>query len=210
MTGEPTLVVNVSLTGAERDYDIRVDLFDRPFRLLRIGTGGDIAAAERLVRTWGREASAIAVTGVREARAAGLYDGELASIERVKRATEAVPVTDGHALDDVLQEWAVRHVQTELSDKSKEVFTLELEHLPAPRAPDRLAHTLQMQLKLAQMNIGEAKQVDIIEVIPELSYPLDALKSIADSTLAQRGESANLRIPVEHALAILRETPGRV
>jgi predicted amino acid dehydrogenase len=113
-TTEPTLVVNVSLTGADRDYDVQVQLFDRPFRLLRIGTGGDIDAAEDLVRRWGAEADAIAVTGVREARAAGLYDGELASIERVKRATDAVPVTDGHALDDVLQEWAVRHVQAEL------------------------------------------------------------------------------------------------
>ena len=35
-------------------------------------------------------------------------------IERVKRATTAVPVTDGHALRDVLQEWAIRHVQTEM------------------------------------------------------------------------------------------------
>ena len=44
MTGQPTLVVNVSLTGAERDYDVHVHLFDRPFRLLRVGTRGDIVA----------------------------------------------------------------------------------------------------------------------------------------------------------------------
>ena len=113
-SGQPTLVVNVSLTGADRDYDVRVTLFDRPFRLVRLGTGGDIAAAEELVRRWGSEAAAIAVTGVREARAVGLYGGEPASIERVKKATDAVPVTDGHALDDVLQEWAVRHVQADL------------------------------------------------------------------------------------------------
>src|SRR3546814_15304436 len=60
------------------------------------------------------QAAAIAVSGLREARATGLYDGELTAIERVVRATEAVPVTDGHALLGVLQDWAVRRVQTEM------------------------------------------------------------------------------------------------
>jgi predicted amino acid dehydrogenase len=110
----PSLVVNISLTGSERDYDVEVTLFDRPFRILRIGTNGDVDVARKLVRTWGAEASAIAVTGAREARASGLYDGELAAIEKVMAATDAVPVTDGHALTDVLQEWAVRSVQGEL------------------------------------------------------------------------------------------------
>lgn len=111
---EPLVVVNVSLTGPDRDFDEQVTLFERPFRIVRIGTTGDIAAAEELVRSWGASASAIAVTGMREARAAGLYDGDLAAIDRVTRATDAVPVTDGHALRDVLQEWAIRHVQTEM------------------------------------------------------------------------------------------------
>jgi predicted amino acid dehydrogenase len=109
-----TLVVNVSLTGSDRDYDEHVCFLQHDFRIVRMGTNGDIAAAEELVRKWADEAAAIAVTGIREARAAGLYDGELRAIERVSRATTAVPVTAGHALRDVLQEWAIRHVQTEL------------------------------------------------------------------------------------------------
>ena len=40
------LVVNVSLTGSDRDYDEQVTFLDRPFRLLRIGTDGDVDAAE--------------------------------------------------------------------------------------------------------------------------------------------------------------------
>ncbi len=110
----PELVVNVSLTGSDRDYDEHVTFLHHDFRIVRVGTNGDVAAAEELVRKWAEEASAIAVTGIREARAAGLYDGELEAIEQVKRATTAVPVVDGHALRDVLQEWAIRHVQTEM------------------------------------------------------------------------------------------------
>src|SRR5450631_2510750 len=110
----PILIVHVSLTGSDRDYDEHVTFLHHEFRIVRMGTNGDVAAAEALVRKWAGEAAAIAVTGIREARAAGLYDGELEAIERVKRATTAVPVTDGHALRDVLQEWAIRHVQTEM------------------------------------------------------------------------------------------------
>ena len=111
----PTLVVaNVSLTGPERDYDETVTFLDRSFRLVRVGTSGDVAAAETLVGSWAPQADAIAVTGIREARAAGLYDGELDAVEKVKQATTDVPVCDGHGLRDVLQEWALRHVQTEM------------------------------------------------------------------------------------------------
>ncbi len=113
-TTDPTLIVHVSLTGSERDFDEYVTFLHHDFRIVRMGTNGDVVAAEALVRKWADEAAAIAVSGIREARAAGLYDGELEAIEQVKRATSAVPVTDGHALQDVLQEWAIRHVQTEM------------------------------------------------------------------------------------------------
>ena len=111
---EPAVVVNVSLKSAEGDYDEHVRFLHRDFRLVRVGTGGDVPAAEALVRQWATRADAIAVTGIREAQAAGLYDGDLAAIERVRAATTEVPVTDGHELLEVLQEWAVRHVQTEM------------------------------------------------------------------------------------------------
>jgi predicted amino acid dehydrogenase len=107
------LVVNVSLTGSERDYDARVTFLDRRYRIVRQGTDGDVEAARNLVRRWKRRADAIAVTGVREARAAGLYDGDLDAVEKVRAAAgDEVATTDGHALHDVLQEWAVRHLRT--------------------------------------------------------------------------------------------------
>ena len=63
------VVVNVCLTGSDRDYDQRVTFLHKKFRVIRIGTDGDVAAAEELVRTWADKAAAIAVTGFREARA---------------------------------------------------------------------------------------------------------------------------------------------
>ncbi|MCB0897121.1 MAG: dehydrogenase, partial [Nocardioidaceae bacterium] len=76
-------VVNVSLTGPERDYDTVVDFLHHTFRLVRVGTSGDVEAARELVGSWASEADAIAITGVREARAVGLYDGELDAIDSI-------------------------------------------------------------------------------------------------------------------------------
>ncbi|MBV8349042.1 MAG: dehydrogenase [Mycolicibacterium sp.] len=112
-TSPEFIVVNVSLTGPERDYDEIVTFLDHTFRIVRIGTSGDVDAARALVSSWDTRADAIAVTGVREARAVGLYDGELDAIDSIKQATTEVPVTDGQALGDVLQEWAIRHLQAE-------------------------------------------------------------------------------------------------
>jgi hypothetical protein len=47
MSATPTaLVVNVSLTEPDRDYDEKVTFLDRDYRILRLGTGGDVDAAE--------------------------------------------------------------------------------------------------------------------------------------------------------------------
>jgi predicted amino acid dehydrogenase len=108
---KPAVIVNVSLASSERDYDEHVTFLEQEFHLRRIGTDGNVAAAEELVRTWAEDADVLAVTGIREARVAGLYDGDLEAVNRVKRATRMVPVTDGHALREVLQDWSIRHVQ---------------------------------------------------------------------------------------------------
>jgi predicted amino acid dehydrogenase len=110
----PLVVVHVSLLGPERDYDEAVTFLDRPFRIVRAGTNGDVRAAESLVERWSGRAAAIAVTGVHEAQVLGLYDGDPELLERIRRTHTTVPVTDGIALRNVLQEWAIRHVQTEM------------------------------------------------------------------------------------------------
>src|SRR6478735_10427525 len=110
----PKTVLNVSLGRSDRDYDAHVTFLHHDFRIVRLGTGGDVNVASELIRKWVEYADAIAVTGVREARVAGLYDGELDAIDRLKEEAESVPVTDGLRLGDVLQEWAIRHVQTEM------------------------------------------------------------------------------------------------
>ncbi len=108
------VVVNVTMQGNEWDYDEKVTFAGRNFRLVRVGTKGDLQAAEDLVWKWSLKADAIAVTGIREAQAAGLFHGNPGEIRKVKGTTKRVPICDGAALADVLQEWAIRRVHNEM------------------------------------------------------------------------------------------------
>lgn len=115
MTARAPVVLEVSLTGPEQDHDTRVSFLGQRFRIVRRGTSGDVDAARELVRQWAPTARAVALTGVREAQVAGLYRGP-AEAARTRIAAEAgsTPVTEGDQLLEVLQEWAVRRVDTEL------------------------------------------------------------------------------------------------
>jgi hypothetical protein len=114
MTRTAPLVVNVSLMGPERDHDTWVTFLGKRYRIVRRGVGGDVDAACDLARDWAPQAAAMAVTGVREAQATGLYAGQLRALRRIMAEAGSTPVTDGSQLLEVLQEWAVRRVDTEM------------------------------------------------------------------------------------------------
>jgi len=111
---EARTIVNVSFQGDEWDYDERVSLGGHDFRIVRVGTRGDAAAAGDLVWRWSFDADAIAVSGIREARAAGHLTGPIEDLERIKGATTRVPVRDDALLADIFQEWAIRRVEAEM------------------------------------------------------------------------------------------------
>ena len=107
-------VVNVSFQADDWDYDERVSLAGHRFRLIRVGTSGDAEDAQDLVRRWAEDADAIAVSGVREARAAGHDAGRPEDLLRIKDSTNLVPVRDDTLLADIFQEWAVRRIEAEM------------------------------------------------------------------------------------------------
>jgi predicted amino acid dehydrogenase len=112
--GKRLTVVNITLQSDDWDYDEEVTLGGQDYRLIRIGTSGDIDRAEDLAWKWSLKCDAIAVTGAREAKARGLFSGNPAEIAAVRNTTTRVPVRTGGMLADVLQEWAIRRVQTEM------------------------------------------------------------------------------------------------
>lgn len=139
MAGRTPVVVNVSLMGPEWDHDTTVSFLGTRFRIVRRGTAGDVAAACDLVREWAPRAAAIAVTGFREAEVTGLYTGNLRARRRVMAEAGGTPVTDGTQLSEVLQEWAVRRVGTEMPGYFTNARTVVL----GGRHHDRAVRTLR-------------------------------------------------------------------
>lgn len=115
MTTTTPVVLDISLSGPERDHDTRVTFMGQRFRIVRRGTSGDVEAACALVHEWAPRARAVAVTGIREAQATGRYAGSAKDARRrIASGAGSLPVTEGGRLLEVLQEWAVRRVDTEL------------------------------------------------------------------------------------------------
>lgn len=107
------IAVNVTFQGDEWDYDERATLAGHRFRLVRVGSNGSVDDAKGHVERWSAEADAIAVSGVREARAAGRDAVGIDKLQQVA-GTANVPVRDDSMLTDILQEWAIRRVEAEM------------------------------------------------------------------------------------------------
>ncbi len=190
----PAIIVNVSLASEERDYDTVVTFLEHDFRIIRLGTNGDVAAAEKLVTTWADQAAAIAVTGIREARAAGLYDGDLEAVERVRRSTTAVPVADGHDLRDVLQEWAIRHVQTEMPgyfNNARVLVLGGLNHARTTRILREYTENLEFADPLLRMDVPSRLQsIPMLGLAADIGlWPIHHLPGIIKSQIKAPGAS---------------------
>jgi predicted amino acid dehydrogenase len=109
-----SVVVNISLSGPERDYDESVEFLGRAFRIVRMGTGGSVKRAEEQLRTWSGQAAAIGISGVHDAEVAGTLKGNPAKLRKAAEETTGAVVTDGHRLRNVLQEWTIRHLAGEM------------------------------------------------------------------------------------------------
>lgn len=120
------VIVNISLAGPELDYDKQATFLGETFRLVRVGTSGDVDLAVATIVRWRGRASAFALSGVREARALGLLTEDDDVMGRLRSACGDVPVTDGEMLTDVLQEWAIRSLQAELPGYFTNARTLVL------------------------------------------------------------------------------------
>ncbi len=155
-TAQRATVVNVSLSSSQRDYDTEVTFLNRPFRIVRVGSDGDLDAAAELLVSWADTADAIALTGLREAQALGLYNGDPDGIDQVRGATSAVPVVDGRTLYDVLQEWAIRRVEQEMPgyfSNARTVVLGGLNHDRTTRVLKEFTQNLQFADPLLRLDV---------------------------------------------------------
>jgi predicted amino acid dehydrogenase len=107
-------VVSISLGSASQDFDIKVRLLGQNIRVRRIGCDGSAKKAVTQLKTWESRCDAIALGVLRDQYKTGSQRYIEQDSQALKSVVSRIPVTTGAQTQDVLQEWAVRHVQAQL------------------------------------------------------------------------------------------------
>ena len=118
-------VVSVSQGSSEYDYELETTFLEQPFRIIRVGTDGNLERAEAVLDSVCGEADAIGLSMIHDHYQVGREQLEHPDTARLEACIPDKPVTTGAGLRGILQEWAVRHTQTELGH----FFDLSLIHI---------------------------------------------------------------------------------
>ena len=117
-------VVGISLGSSAHDFEFNTHFLGARLQVRRLGTDGSLAKATKLLKYWDQRAAAIGLGVLKDGYKAGAYKFVDADSALLKAVAHKVPVTLGGTLNDILQEWAVRHAQTELGSYFNNARTL--------------------------------------------------------------------------------------
>jgi len=107
-------VVSVSQGSSEYDYELETEFLGHTFRVVRVGTDGNLDRAEAVLDSIRAQADAIGLSMIHDHYQVGREQLEHPDTARLEACVPDKPVTTGAGLRGILQEWAVRHTQTEL------------------------------------------------------------------------------------------------
>ncbi|MGC3999477.1 MAG: dehydrogenase [Anaeromyxobacter sp.] len=106
-------IVSISLGASAGDYDFTTTFLGQSFRIRRFGTDHDLARAHALLARWQGECDAIGLGRVSDHQLVGAHRLEDSTTAALEAAVSEVPVTTGARLRSVLDEWALRHIQSQ-------------------------------------------------------------------------------------------------
>jgi predicted amino acid dehydrogenase len=109
-------VIGVSLGAGDQDFAFSARFLGQKLDVRRLGTNGSAASAVKLLKHWEKHADAIGLGVVKDSYAVGSRRYVEKDSARMTGAVTRVPITTGGRLNDILQEWALRHVQIKLGD----------------------------------------------------------------------------------------------
>ena len=109
-------VIGISLGASDQDFEFSARFLGQKLNVRRVGTNGSTAKAVKLLKHWEQDADAIGLGVVKDSYTVGSHRYAERDSSQMKRAVTRVPVTTGGRLSDILQEWALRHVQIKLGN----------------------------------------------------------------------------------------------
>jgi predicted amino acid dehydrogenase len=107
-------VVGISLGASDQDFKFNTPFLGQQLAVHRVGTNGSMAKAARLLKTWESRADVIGLGVIKDHYEAGAHRFVEKDSARLRALVSRVPVTVGARLEEILQEWALRHAQAQL------------------------------------------------------------------------------------------------
>jgi predicted amino acid dehydrogenase len=109
-------VVGISLGSSDQDFRFSARFMGQQFDVQRLGTDGNATKVVKLLKQCEKRADAIGLGVARDSYTVGSRRYEEKDSARLTGVVTRIPVTTGGRLGDILQEWALRHVQGKLGD----------------------------------------------------------------------------------------------
>jgi len=160
-------VVGISLGAGDQDFEFSARFLRHRFNVRRLGTNGSTAGAVKLLKHWEQHADAIGLGVVRDSYTVGSRRYVEKDSARMIGAVTRVPITTGGRLNDILQEWALRHVQIKLGDyfnNAKVLFFSGMTNYKLALALSEYTQNLEFADPLLQLGV------------PKMLTSLDALE----------------------------------
>ena len=186
------------MLGAEdQDFAFNAAFLRQKLAVRRLGTNGSTAKAVKLLKHWQQHADAIGLGVVKDSYAVGSRRYVEKDSARMKDAVTRVPLTTGGRLNDILQEWALRHVQNKLGNYFNNANVLFFS--------GRTNFSLALTMSEYTQNLRFADALLQLGV-PKLLTSLDALELYASGVNALSAMDAALQamVPLAAAAAGLR------
>jgi predicted amino acid dehydrogenase len=164
-------VVSISGGSGAQDFEFTAPFLGEQLHVRRLGTGGSVASALKLLKQWDAKADAIGLgLGVDAENGSGgpvaARHGADQDVARLAAAAKRAQVTTGARLAEIFQEWAVRHAQLELGGLFNNARVLFFDGL----AQRRLAHALaestdNLSFADAMLQLGVPKLLDSLDAL---------------------------------------------
>ena len=159
--------VGISLGSGEHNFEFDTDFLGHRLKVWRLGTDASMTKTVGLLKSWERTADAIGIGVVKDRYTLPSRRYLETDIARLTSVVTVVPVTTGARLADILQEWAVRHVQNTLGSYFTNASVLFFSGMS--------------NLKLAQTMCEYTQNVSFADPLLQLGIPkllnsLDALQ----------------------------------
>ena len=201
--------VGISLGRSAQDFAFTTDFLGQRVSVRRVGANGSAAQAVKLMKHWEQRADAIGLGVEKESYAIGSRRYVEKDTARMTSAVTRVPVTTGGRLDDILQEWALRHVQMKLGsyfDNARVLFVSGMTHYKLARAMSEYTPNLEFADPVLQLGVPKLlTSLDALELYASGAHyvPDWAPSGVMSSTLVRQWTRFLLRRAMRDATVIV-------